>query len=199
MAFSTDGRFFLAADADGRLDLWAADTGNFLGTMSANEPIAGVRLFDGTITVGDGARRLGDRRPSQGLAPGPAQSGRPLPCFEKAIPPRIIPRVAQLDRDGQRLLVAGRSPSLPFQHVPSALAGTLAEMDATAWRYFFRIRREGDGSSFLQAWSLATGACLHTYAAVAGDIHCLAVSPDNTCILAACTDGSLHAFAMPEA
>lgn len=197
VAFSTNGRAFFAGDMEGRIDRWAADTGNFLHSMSASEPIASVRCFDGMITAV--------------TAPGPseiaahprvlrwdAQTRRPLPCFEKAVEPRIIPSCVSLDRDGRRLLVAGRAPSLPFQHVPSALAPALAEV-RDGLRDFFRVRPGREGSSSLQVWSLSTGACLHAFPAVPGDLHCLAISPDNTRILGASTDGNLHVFAMPEA
>jgi hypothetical protein len=127
-----------------------------------------------------------------------AQTGRPLACFENAGEPRIIPGCVSLDRDGRRLLVAGRAPALPFQHVPTALAGTLAEF-RDGVRDFFRMRQGRPTASSLEVWSLGTGACLHAFPAVAGEIRSLAVSPDNTRILAASTDGNLHVFAMPEA
>jgi hypothetical protein len=203
VAFSTDGRVFLAGDADGRIDLWATDSGNFLHSVRTNaEPIASVRCFDGVITavmtpgvcefpVHPRARRWD------------AQTGRPLPCFDKAVEPRIIPGSVGLDRDGRRLLVAGRSTALPLQHIPShkarmVLAGTLAEV-RDGFRDFFRIRHGRESSNALEVWNLSSGACLHAFPAVAGDIRCLAVSPDNTRILASSTDGSLHVFAMPEA
>jgi WD40 repeat protein len=197
VAFSTDGRFFLAGDAEGRIDLWAAETGNFLHCLAADEPIEQVRCFDGVITAVTApcaAEIAGHPR----VLCWDARSGRPRPCFENAAEPRIIPRCVGLDRDGRRLLVAGRSPGLAFQHIPSALADTLADV-RDGLRDFFHVQRPRDVSSALEVWSLGTGFCLHAFPAVAGDIHCLAVSPDNTRILGSCTDGNLHVFAMPEA
>ncbi len=132
-----------------------------------------------------------------------AQTGRPLACFEKAAEPRIIPGCVSLDRDGRRLLVAGRSPALPLQHIPSqkarmVLAGTLAEV-RDGIRDFFHMSQGRPSTNSLEVWNLNSGACLHAFPAVAGDIRSLAVSPDNTRILASTSDGNLHVFAMPEA
>jgi WD40 repeat protein len=203
VAFSTDGRAFLAGDADGHVDLWATDTGNYLhGVRGADEPIASVRCFDGVITAvtGSGASEFAIH---PRVFRWDEQTGRPLPCFEKAGEPRIIPGCVSLDRDGRRLLVAGRVPALPLQHIPSlkarrVVAGTLAEV-RDGLRDFFRMRPNRVSISSLEVWSLSTGACLHAFPAVAGEIRSLAVSPDNTRILASSTDGNLHVFAMPEA
>jgi WD40 repeat protein len=198
VAFSTDGHAFLAGDDDGHISLWDTETGNFMHSVrAADAPIVSVRCFDGAITA--------VTAPSESeVAIHPAafrwdaKTGRPLPCFEKAVEPTVIPGCVSLDRDGRRLLVAGRSPALPFQHIPTALAGTLAEV-RDSFRDFFRIRQARASSSKLEVWSLSTGACLHGFPAVAGDIRSLAISPDNTRILASSTDGNLHVFAMPEA
>jgi WD40 repeat protein len=197
VAFSTDGRCFLAGDAAGRIDLWAADTGNFLHSLGADEPIAEVRCFDGDITAVT-TPIASEIASHPRVVRWDASSGRPRQCFPETVEPRIIPGCVSLDRDGRRLLVAGRAPGLAFQHVPSALAGTLAEV-RDGFRDFFHIPKHREGSSSLEVWSLGTGACLHAFPAVAGDMHCLAVSPDNTRILGSCTDGNLHVFAMPEA
>jgi WD domain, G-beta repeat len=198
VAFSTDGRAFLAGDAEGRTNLWATDTGNYLhGLRAADDPIASVRCFDSVITAVT-APIPSEVASHSRVFRWDAQTGRPLPCFDKPVEPRIIPGCVGLDRDGRRLLVAGRSPALPFQHVPTVLAGTLAEV-RDGFRDFFRMRHGRAGSSSLEVWSLSSGACLHAFPAVAGDIRCLAVSPDNTRILASSTDGNLHVFAMPEA
>ena len=49
----------------------------------------------------------------------------------------------------------------------------------------------------LEVWSATTGTCLHAYPTVAGNIEHLAVSPDNTRILAALSNGNVQIFAMP--
>lgn len=195
--FSSDGKTFLAADADGRIDVWRTETGNVALGVTAKEPVVCVRSFEDYITavVRPATSEIGVH---PRVLRWDGLTGKPMQCFGKAMEPRLIPELATLDRDGRRLMVAGRLPALPFQHVPSALAGTLAEV-RDGFRDFFRIRQDGQTATFLEAWSLGSGACLHGYAPVPGQIHGIALAPDNTRILAAASTGHLHVFAMPEA
>lgn len=197
VAFSADGRFFLAGDHDGRVDIWTSESGNFERCFDAGAPIASVRSFDGYVTA------VVSPQPSD-IAVHPKvlrwdlQTGRAVGCFDRKIEPRLIPTCVSLDRDGRRLLVLGYPPGLAFQHVPTAFAGTLAQM-RDGFRDFFRMRDGRPGISALEVWSLATGALLHAYPEVQGDLHCLAISPENTRLLAASVAGRLHIYAMPEA
>lgn len=198
VAFSTDGQFFLAGDAAGHIDVWTTQTGNFLQRLRAPaDPIADVRCHDGLITAVAGPE-ASEVAVHPTVCRWEVRTGRPRPCFDDAVAPAMIAGCVSLDREGRRLLVAGRSPDLPFQQLP-VLADVMMEM-RDGIRDFFRVRSDTRYCpSSLHVLSLNTGARLHAFPAIGSTIHRLAASPDNTRLLAASTDGNLHVFAMPEA
>jgi WD40 repeat protein len=197
VTFATDGQCFLAADAAGRIDIWATESGNHLGTLRAGpEPIACLRCHDGCITACAEVPPSVDRPQHPRVSRWDLLTRMPSPCCDRAVPARYIPGCLALDREGWRLLVAGRRPNVPLHQVPM-LADALSEV-RDGFRDFFRIRTGQIAANALEVYSLTTGALVHTFPDVSGAIDHISLSPDNTRLLAATDLGNLHVFAMPE-
>lgn len=198
VSFATDGRHFLAADEDGHIDVWSMEICGIAGTFRAHteEPIVSVRCHDGMITA--------LAAPAISTAPTYPKvfrwdlfTGRSKICFDRPVDPTIIPGCVALDREGWRMLIAGRPPSLPFHQIPM-LANAYSEM-REGLRDFFRIGPGSrDATNSLQVMSVNSGYRLHSFRAVKGDVISLAAAPDHTRVLAATTDGCLHVYATPE-
>jgi WD domain, G-beta repeat len=211
VAFSQDGRFLLAAGSEGRIDLWAVATGGYLRSFrGADGPITVVRCADGVVTAT--AAPMVSRIPSHPeVWRWNADTGKPQRCAAKLGETGCLPRCVTLDRDGRRLVIAGRYSSVPYQCIPivearAVLAGMAIDVRDAAGDFFSFLERPPHWASALlpkpryslEVWSLSTGRCLHAFPDVQGAIVHLAVSPDNARILAALRGGNVRVFAMPE-
>jgi WD40 repeat protein len=211
VTFSQDGCLLLAGGSDGRIDMWAVNTGAFLRSfLGADGPIACVRCAAGvvTATVSPGAVKV-PAHPS--VWQWNADTGQARARVENRGAPKYIPHCVTLDQTGKRLLIAGRSATLADQYLPAVEARAAASKWLSdvgeAFRDFFRLverpahlapAEKPKTAHSLEVRSLTTGGHLHSFARGQGDIIRLAVSPDNTRILAALSDGNVKVFAMPE-
>jgi hypothetical protein len=210
LAFGDDDSRLIAGGRAGRVDLWECVEGACLRSLRGSDvPIACVH--SGNVVTALPVPPDGAAPTHLAVLRWHADTGVAMPPVKRLSRPRCIPSCAALDRAGMRLLIAGRYP------IPK-LCGCMPTEKARAWladwlrdvgdgvREFLGLR--GDPARLinrlrsrplyaLEVWSLTSGVRLHAYAGVAGEIAQLAVSPDNTRILAAFATGGLQTFAMP--
>jgi WD40 repeat protein len=195
--FSADGRFLVAGGGSGRVDCWAVESGNRVQSLRGAEPIGSVRCRCGLITAAAIPEENAFVAHSK-VRRWHMDTGSPLPCAEDWSTPTRIPQCAAFDHEGNRLLVAGLLPALAIQ-VP-AVANVVSEI-GDAFRDFFSFvpMKLARPRCSLEVWSLATGRRLHTFPSLPGKVDHLAVSPENTRILASMSNGDVQVFAMPGA
>jgi WD40 repeat protein len=172
VAASRDGRWILAGGSAGRVQLWEVQSGEcYQECPCGEEAIASVGFSAEGKTVTAAARSPGGRTAHHpNVWRWETATGKPLPVFDKAGRPEARPNCVSLDQEGKRFLVAGR------------YSAPLASLSRTIHA--------------LEVWSTTTGVCQCAYSNVAGEITALAVSPDNTRILAALADRQVQVFAM---
>ena len=210
VAFSQDGRHLLAGGSKGRVDCWSVGSGIAVASLrGADQPIACVRSAEGAVTAIAGpSRDAGVSHPAVWRWNAEtSRAERPAEPWRSA---ESVPTCVALDITGKRMLVAGRMGGfssrklLPASRAGKTVAGVVGEV-RDAVRDFFSFvelpaRSKGNQPKpryVLEVWSLSSGSCLHTYPTGVGEIVRLAVSPDNTRILAALRSGDMHVFAMP--
>ncbi len=205
LAFAADGSLLFIGGAEGRVEVWS---------VRANRQKRRFTGAFGAITSFhcDGTRLIAAANPSAHgtLSHAPVwcwnlDSGRPSNLPVPADLPRCIPSRAVLSADGTRLIVAGYYPHFELEHyLPGrALVKDLTKDFRDGIADFLGIGDDSEAETLpkgappaLEIWSLKSGRRLYSYENLDDQIEHLAVSPENTRLIASLANGRAQAFAM---